>query len=126
MLLDRTTGVIRKCHQRACDAAWAAGERSPIIREGRILAIHDNGNLRHVGEAHLPPQLRLPAWPEELAPRPHGSQPGKVGFEHGTGMNDEVEGGHTTKKLRNAGRDHAAWTGHTLHLTNYLFNLREN
>ena len=64
MLLDRTAGVIRKCHQRACDAAWAAGERSPIIREGRILAIHDNGNLRYVGEANLPPQRRLTVRPK--------------------------------------------------------------
>src|ERR1700731_5051580 len=126
MLLDRTAGVIRKCHQRACDTAWAAGERSPIIREGRILPIHDNGNLRYVGEADLPPQRRLTVRPEELASRPHGSQPIEVGLKHSTGVNDEVEGGHATKKLGNSGRDHTAWTGHAFHLGNDLFNFRDN
>ena len=69
VLLDRATHLVRERHQRACDAAWAASERSPIIREGRILPIHDYGNLRHVGQACLQPQLRLTFWPEERAPR---------------------------------------------------------
>jgi hypothetical protein len=30
------------------------------------------------------------------------------------------------KKLMNSGRDDAAWTGHTLHLGNDLFNLWKN
>ncbi len=47
-----------KVLQHACDAARAVGERSPIIRERLILAIHDNGNLCHVAKAELPPQCR--------------------------------------------------------------------
>jgi hypothetical protein len=68
MLLDPTAGVIRKSHQHARDAARPVGERSPIIREGLILAIHDNGNLRHVGEADLPPQLAWPLGQKSLRP----------------------------------------------------------
>ena len=41
-------------------------------------------------------------------------------------MNDEVESGHAAKKLMNTGRNHSAWTGHTLHLSDYLLNLRDN
>jgi len=41
-------------------------------------------------------------------------------------VNNEVPGGHATKELSNGGSDHAAWTGHALHLGNYLFNFRDN
>jgi len=88
--------------------------------------MHDNGNLRHVVKAKLPPQCRLTVWPEELAPRPHGSQPGHVSLKHSTDVINEVKGGHATKELSNSGRDHAAWARHALHPGNDLFSFRNN
>jgi hypothetical protein len=38
----------------------------------------------------------------------------------------DPECGNTAKKLVNTGCDHTTWTGHSLHLGNHLFNLREN
>ena len=126
MPLNRAAHFFRERHHRARDAALAAGERGPIIRESWILAIHDNGNLLNVDEPHLPPQLRLTVWPEVPTPRPHGSQRGQAGVEHGTRVKDEVEGGHTPKKLVNTGCDHTARTGHSLHLRDDLFSLRDD
>lgn len=61
-----------------------------------------------------------------LAPGTPGSQAIEAGVEHGSGMNDKVECGHATKKLMNTRRDHTAWTGHTLHLSDYRLNFRDD
>ncbi len=129
MLLDRAPPVIQERHQRAGDATWAIGRRSPNNpREARILAIHDQEDLRPVGGE---PIFRHNAAPDRLATRP-GAPPGLILACQSLGAarrRCRSRGRRlpcTTKELMDTRRDHTAWTGHPLHFPNDLFDLRND
>src|SRR6478672_2336753 len=114
---DLATGVVWKLHEPSRNISLTPGESGPVVGEGRIHTVGDDGDLGHLGKTSLSPQRGQAVRCSEWARLYKVTLLGHATVEYGRRIPEHGSVGRDPK-VSHAGGDHAARTRDPAHLGN--------